>query len=66
MGTNGCFGTPLNSQGAPQIGNPQRYGEYALQYVDYNSDANWDNGNPGDENGDGSIVGDADDEDLGV
>jgi prepilin-type N-terminal cleavage/methylation domain-containing protein len=39
----------------------QRYGQYALQFIDYNSniDIDW-----GDEDGNGSILGDEDDKDL--
>ena len=40
----------------------QRYGQYALQFIDYNSDAD---GNLWDEDGDGNLVGDDDDLYLG-
>jgi hypothetical protein len=41
---------------------PQRYGQYQFQFIDFNHNADNDNGLPGDENGDGSIFGDDDDE----
>lgn len=40
---------------------PQRYGEYALQFFDANSNADADGG---DEDGNGVIAGDDDDEEL--
>lgn len=42
---------------------PQRYGQYSYQFLDYNSNANWD---LWDENWDGNIVWDEDDEHLWV
>lgn len=62
MGTGGCLAS-FNSIGASQEGKPQRYGQYALQFVDYNSNAD---GDGGDENGDGALSNDEDDEDLGM
>jgi len=44
-------------------GKYQRYGEYSFQFIDYNS--NYDN-DWGDEDGDGKILGDDDDEYMGV
>ncbi len=43
-------------------GQHQRYGQYALQFIDYNSNADSDGGTPGDEDGDGNIIWDYDDE----
>lgn len=37
-------------------GTYQRYGEYTLQYTDYNGNADADGSVPGDEDGTGSIV----------
>ncbi len=55
----------LNSAAAASAGGAsataQRYGEYRLQHIDYNGDAD----NKPDEDGNGSPVGDADDKDLG-
>lgn len=46
MGTAGCLG---NMQ-------KQRYGEYRQQFIDYNSNANYDSGGLlGDENENGNI-----------
>ena len=39
----------------------QRYGQYALQFIDYNSNADGDNG---DEDGNLSVLDDEDDKDL--
>lgn len=49
----------------------QRYGEYRLQFIDYNSDASSENvsmSNPswGDEDGNLTIIGDDDDADIGT
>lgn len=58
MGTAGCL---LGSTSM------QRYGQYRQQFIDYNSNANYDSGGLlGDENGDGNIRWDDDDEDLGM
>lgn len=62
MGTGGCFGNAFNDVGASHLGKPQRYGQYALQFTDYNANQDSDLGN---EDGIGSIVGDDDDENLG-
>lgn len=42
----------------------QRFGQYLLQYMDYNGNADNDGGIPGDEDGDGSIINDEDDKDI--
>lgn len=60
MGTGGCLNS-FNAAGTSMAG-PQRYGQYALQFFDANSNADADGGN---EDGIGTIVGDEDDEDLG-
>ena len=69
MGTGGCLsaynngangtnsGTPLDFSGAMQ-----RYGQYALQFMDYNSNADNDGGN---EDLAGGILDDEDDKDIG-
>ena len=51
MGTGGCL-TSFNAPGSSMAG-PQRYGEYALQFFDANSNADADGG---DEDGNGSIA----------
>ena len=62
MGTGGCAeNSSLNNKNTNFVGSMQRYGEYALQFWDYNANANVDNG---DENNDGKIVGDEDDRNL--
>lgn len=62
MGTGGCAENfSLNNKNTNFVGSMQRYGEYALQFWDYNANANADNG---DENNDGKIVGDEDDRNL--
>ena len=84
MGTGGCltnfnsYGTTSNGQSASLAGQPQRYGEYAFQFIDMNSDKNDDGANCasrsvpvlnkslGDTNCDGEIRGDDDDENLGM
>jgi len=58
---NGCI-TSYNSSGATLTGLPLLYGQYAQQFIDYNSDADND---WGDENADGDIVNDDDDLFLG-
>ncbi len=45
------------------VGRPQRYGQYELQFFDANSNSDAD---LGDEDGNGQIVGDEDDEELGT
>jgi prepilin-type N-terminal cleavage/methylation domain-containing protein len=62
MGTGGCL-TGFNIYTADVSSQPQRYGEYRQQFIDYNTNAN---GDGGDENADGNIRGDDDDEDLGM
>ncbi len=75
MRNDGCYGTgALNTLGSSQVGKPQRYTQYALQFTDYNkfgaaictSPRQSESTNPGDQNCDGNIVGDDDDEDLGI
>lgn len=70
MGTGGCLSAYNYSSINPTApadfsGSYQRYGEYILQYMDYNGNADDDNGLPGDEDLDGNIVGDEDDKDIG-
>lgn len=57
MGTGWCLSNN-NSLSNDNNGNPQRYGQYAAQFIDYNSDydSDW-----WDEDGDGSIKWDDDD-----
>ena len=43
----------------------QRYWQYSLQFIDYNSDANWDNWKLWDTDGDWKLTWDSDDEFLG-
>ena len=54
----------MNNSNIVQSGKFQRYGEYALQYMDWNGNADND---AGDESvpGDGNIIGDEDDKDIG-
>lgn len=64
METGGCaHSANLTSNGQQQIGKNwrQRYGQYELQFWDYNYNHDDD---LGDENGDGSIIGDEDDRNL--
>ena len=56
MGVNGCL-SAFNNPSADYEGSFQRYGQYALQFIDHNSDFDAS----GDEDWDGKIVGDADD-----
>jgi hypothetical protein len=68
----------INTSGISQAGNMQRYGQYGLQFTDFNSPGNDDtqlcaNKNPsipgmpvGDEDCDGNITRDSDDESLGL
>jgi prepilin-type N-terminal cleavage/methylation domain-containing protein len=46
-------------------GTYQRYGQYVLQYMDYNGNADADGWVPGDEDNDLNISGDEDDKDIG-
>lgn len=64
MWTNWCL-EDHNDAGINFSGTYQRYGQYALQYTDYNWNADSDSLNPGDEDDDGSITGDEDDKDIG-
>ncbi|MDD5769526.1 MAG: prepilin-type N-terminal cleavage/methylation domain-containing protein [Candidatus Gracilibacteria bacterium] len=65
MGTGGCYNNDFNNYGVSVNLKPQRYGEYAFQFIDYNSNMNGDGGYYGDENLDGNIRGDDDDENIG-
>jgi len=49
-----------------KFNNPQRYGQYALQFIDRNSDNDADWGLFWDEDGDGNIIWDDDDLFLGI
>ncbi|MCH2188787.1 prepilin-type N-terminal cleavage/methylation domain-containing protein [Candidatus Gracilibacteria bacterium] len=60
MTGNGCVSS-FNG-GFNYTGQPQRYGQYSYQFLDYNNNADADGG---DEDGNGSIVGDDDDRYLG-
>jgi prepilin-type N-terminal cleavage/methylation domain-containing protein len=68
MWTGGCLGSN-NDSGLSLSGSYQRYGQYALQYTDYNGNADSDAGGVsawyGDEDLDGNITGDEDDKDIG-
>ncbi len=61
MWNDGCILTH-NDAGASILGDKFLYGQYPEQFIDYNSDAD---GDGGDEDGDGSILGDDDDLYLG-
>jgi prepilin-type N-terminal cleavage/methylation domain-containing protein len=61
MGTGGCLST-FNTPSQNYSGSYQRYGEYLLQYTDYNGNAD---GDAGDEDGNGSIIDDEDDKEIG-
>ena len=43
---------------------PRRYWQYVYQFIDYNYNADWDEGSPWDEDGDWNIIWDYDDEYL--
>lgn len=65
----GCTDSNLNTyndgnSGEKQDGAFQRYGQYALQFWDYNANRDDDNNNLGDEDGDDNIIGDEDDRNL--
>ncbi|MDP5039196.1 MAG: hypothetical protein NWP80_02010, partial [Candidatus Gracilibacteria bacterium] len=62
MGVNGCYNNTFNTTGASLGNSQQRFGQYAFQFIDYNSN---ESSNMGDENGDLNIRGDDDDENLG-
>lgn len=65
IGTGGCITNNLNDPGGDQDGDYQRYGQYKLQFTDYNGNADSDGpGSPWDEDGDGNIRGDEDDKDV--
>lgn len=57
--------TYLSSAWWNYSGSYQRYGEYILQFMDYNGNADADSWLPGDEDSDGNIVDDEDDKDIG-
>ncbi len=61
MGTGGCL-SAFNTLSQDYSGSYQRYGEYLLQYTDYNGNAD---GDAGDEDGNGSIIDDEDDKEIG-
>lgn len=61
MWNNGCLTADLNDSWKDQNWSPQRFGEYAEQFWDYNANHDDDNG---DEDGNGSILGDEDDKNL--
>jgi prepilin-type N-terminal cleavage/methylation domain-containing protein len=61
MGTGWCTSAMHNSAWLSQGGEYQRYWQYALQFIDYNSNADDDNG---DEDSNGSPIDDEDDKDL--
>lgn len=68
IGTEGCAVSTLNDIGTDQAGKYQRYGQYKLQFTDYNGNADTDAPSvPGDEDDDpsGNIRGDEDDKDVG-
>ena len=58
MGTGGCLTSNNDSNTPNQARQPQRYGQYALQFWDYNGNRD---GDGWDQDGDGRIVGDEDD-----
>jgi prepilin-type N-terminal cleavage/methylation domain-containing protein len=65
MGTGGCLedtGTGKNSFGYTLSGSRQRYGQYGYQFTDYNGNTDAD---LGDEDGNGNIIGDEDDREIG-
>lgn len=61
MWNDGCI-TSYNTTWGDITGDELLYGQYAQQFIDYNSDADSDGG---DENADGQILGDDDDKYLG-
>jgi hypothetical protein len=68
IATGGCIVSSLNDIGTDQAGKYQRYGQYKLQFTDYNGNADTDSPSvPGDEDDDpsGSIRWDEDDKDVG-
>jgi hypothetical protein len=68
MGTGGClsaYNNPTTASGGAVVnysGSYQRYGQYLLQYTDYNGNTDADGG---DEDGNGSIIDDEDDKEIG-
>lgn len=72
MWTNGCVERNNTSNNASitevnylDNNEAQRYGQYALQFINFNINADNDSWLPGDEDSDGSIIWDDDDEYLG-
>ena len=71
MWTDWCV-SANNSAGENHLGEAQRYGQYAAQFIDYNSDFDNDTGDCwgwvplGDEDCNGDFIGDDDDEFLGL
>ncbi|MDQ7009151.1 MAG: prepilin-type N-terminal cleavage/methylation domain-containing protein [Candidatus Gracilibacteria bacterium] len=69
MGTGGCVENfnNIKSDGTSENvkDKMQRYGQYSFQFIDYNSNTD-DDTILGDEDGDGKIIGDDDDEYLGM
>ncbi len=62
MTFNWCYNdASLNNFSKEEILEPQRYGQYSFQFIDYNIDNNWDYWNP---DWTWSIIWDDDDEDL--
>ncbi|MCP4523542.1 MAG: prepilin-type N-terminal cleavage/methylation domain-containing protein [Candidatus Gracilibacteria bacterium] len=67
MGTGGCIDTHNTTGLSTTNGLPQRYGQYSFHFQDYNSNINDDSPYAlGDEDGDGSIIGDDDDDYFGL
>lgn len=65
ISTWGCITDNLNNPGWDQAWEYQRYGQYKLQFTDYNGNADSDAGIPWDEDEEGNIRGDEDDKDVG-
>lgn len=63
MWNNWCYNTSYNTTSASLWNSPQRFWQYAFQFIDYNSNKNSD---WGDENLDWNIRSDDDDENLGL
>lgn len=61
MGNQGCFNNNFNTYGSALWTKPQRYGQYAFQFIDFNINQDAD---LGDEDGNADLRGDADDEHL--
>lgn len=61
---NGFYNTGTADLLWNQLWKPQRFGQYLRQYIDYNTPKWWTMTDNGDENSDGSAIGDNDDEVL--